>query len=185
MLDLSTPVIWHVCSQLHTQQTLWSTSKNIPVQNPFKRPCFAPNASLLTPSCLLTTQAQGFTLKIPCSAPELEVILLKHLVMTQAPYQMHITCDSLPGGWTVPGKLDFVYFQTVPYIYIRPGCDDTSAWWKCFQCFLPQFKGLRGKLQQSCDTGSTLGLSSLLSPVPPTPPSPCYPDPPQIAGSVT
>lgn len=80
--------------------------------------------------------------KIYCSFLELEVILSKHLVMTQAAYQIHITCDSLSWGWPVPGKLDFVYFQTVPYIYMGPGCDDTSARWKCSLCSCPSSKGL-------------------------------------------
>lgn len=40
----------------------------------------------------------GLVLKIHCSSWELEVILLKHLVMTQAAYQIHITCDSLSWG---------------------------------------------------------------------------------------
>lgn len=77
--------------------------------------------------CLSPWWAVGFFLKTHSSSPELEVILLKHLVMTQSAYQIHITCDSLSWGWPVPGKLDFVYFQTVPYIYMGPGCDDTSA----------------------------------------------------------
>lgn len=107
-----------------------------------------------------------FSLKIHCSSPELEVILLKHLVMTQAAYQIHITCDSLSWGWPVPGKLDFVYFQTDPYIYMGPGCDDTSARWKCFQCLCPSSKGQMGTSAGWCDTGSTLGQSSPPSPVP-------------------
>lgn len=94
--------------------------------------------------CLPWWRVVGFSLKIHCSPPELEVILLQHLVMTQAAYQMHITCDSLSWGWPVPGKLDFVYFQTVPYIYMGPGCDDTPARWKCFQCLCPGSKGLMG-----------------------------------------
>lgn len=94
--------------------------------------------------CLSWWSVVGFSLKIHCSSPELEVILSKHLVMTQAAYQIHITCDSLSWGWPVPGKLDFVYFQTVPYIYMGPGCDDTSARWKCFQCLCPSSKGLMG-----------------------------------------
>lgn len=94
--------------------------------------------------CLSPWWAVGFFLKTHSSSPELEVILLKHLVMTQSAYQIHITCDSLSWGWPVPGKLDFVYFQTVPYIYMGPGCDDTSARWKCFQCLCPSSKRLMG-----------------------------------------
>lgn len=94
--------------------------------------------------CLFWWSVVGFSLKTQCSSPELEVILLKHLVMTQVAYQTHITCDSLSWGWPLLGKLDFVYFQTVPYIYIGPGCDDTSGWWKWFQCLCPSSKGLMG-----------------------------------------
>lgn len=52
---------------------------------------------LLTPLllCLPWWRAVGFSFKVGRSPPELEVILLEHLVMTQAAYQIHITCDSL------------------------------------------------------------------------------------------
>lgn len=120
---------------------------SVPVQNFHKLLCSTHRGSecLLTSFlCLTWWSAVGFSLEIHCSSPELEVILSKHLVMTQAAYQIHITCDSLSWGWPVPGKLDFVYFQTVPYIYMEPGCDDTSARWKCFQCLCPGSKGLMG-----------------------------------------
>lgn len=122
-------------------------TERIPAQNFYKLLHFTHHRSecLLTSFlCLSWWRAVGFSLKIRCSSPELEVILLKHLVMTQAAYLIHITCDSLSWGWSVPGKLDFVYFQTVPYIYMGPGCDDTSARWKCFQCLCPSSKGLMG-----------------------------------------
>lgn len=109
------------------------------VQDFYKLSCFIFVDFLLLAAALLVS-----LWKVHCSPPELDVILSKHLVMTQAAYQIHITCDSLSWGWLVPGKLDFVYFQTVPYIYMGPGCDDTSARWKCFQCLCPSSKGLTG-----------------------------------------
>lgn len=131
---------------------------------------------------LSSRRVVGFPLKIHRSSPELDVMLLKHLVMTQAVYQMHITCDSLSWGWPFPGKLDFVYFQTVPYIYMGPGCDDTSVRWKCFQCLWPSSKGLMETSTGGCDTGSTLGQSSPVSPALPKPLSPCYPSSPPSWG---
>lgn len=43
-----------------------------------------------------------------------------------------------------PRQIGLVYFETVPYIYMGPGCDDTSARWKCFQCLCLSSKGLMG-----------------------------------------
>lgn len=131
--------------------------------------------------CLSPWWAVGFFLKTHSSSPELEVILLKHLVMTQSAYQIHITCDSLSWGWPVPGKLDFVYFQTVPYIYMGPGCDDTSARWKCFQCLCPSSKRLMGT--SAADVTQEAPWANPLHPHL-SPESPCHTVSPTVLGSI-